>query len=50
VIVEVGERITAQQLTALGDLLSVRWSLHEVLPSGAIGRAFVGHDAWPLRR
>ncbi|MCC5947589.1 MAG: DUF2071 domain-containing protein [Nitriliruptoraceae bacterium] len=48
-IVEVGERLTPDETTPLDDFLSARWSLYAAAPSGAILRALVDHDPWPLR-
>lgn len=49
VVVEVGDVVGRDERTELDDFLSARWSLYEALPSGAIVRARVDHDPWPLR-
>jgi uncharacterized protein len=49
VVVEVGETLAADERTELDDFLSARWSLYAALPNGAIVRAWVDHDPWPLR-
>jgi uncharacterized protein len=48
-VVEVGDRITDRDRTALDDHLSARWSLYAASPSGTILRARVDHPRWPLR-
>lgn len=48
-IVEVGDRLSDSDRTDLDDFLSARWSLYAALPSGAILRARVAHEPWPLR-
>ena len=49
VVVEIGERLTPGATTALDEFLSSRWSLYEVGPHGAVIRARVDHEPWPLR-
>ena len=50
VVVRVGDRLRADEVTPLDDFLSARWSLYETTPSGTILRASVDHDPWPLRQ
>jgi uncharacterized protein len=50
VIVEVGDRLAAGEITELDDFLSARWLLYAVLGSGAVLRARIDHGPWPLRR
>lgn len=47
-VVEVGEPL-GRRATPLDHFLSARWSLYAAGPRGAILRAHVHHDAWPLR-
>jgi uncharacterized protein len=49
VVVEVGARLAASERAPLDEFLSARWSLYEALPGGAIVRARVDHEPWPLR-
>ncbi len=49
VVVRVGERVPASQITPLDDFLSARWALYAVTPAGSVLRARVAHDPWPLQ-
>jgi uncharacterized protein len=49
-VVDVGSPVGEVERTDLDDFLSARWSLYAAAPSGAVLRARVDHERWPLRR
>ena len=48
-VVEVGDRLRADEVTDLDVFLSGRWSLYATSPRGTVLRARVDHEVWPLR-
>lgn len=49
VVIEIGDPLAPAEITSLDDFLSLRWSLYEVGPRGAVIRARVDHGPWPMR-
>jgi uncharacterized protein YqjF (DUF2071 family) len=50
VIVRVGDRVEAEDMTELDVLLSAQWALYTTGPSGSILKVDVRHEPWRLRQ
>jgi uncharacterized protein YqjF (DUF2071 family) len=49
VVLDIGDRFRAEELTELDHFLTARWSLFSA-PRGGLRHALAAHDPWPLHR